>query len=73
MINPALGRLVTGEVEAYRYLPDSTQQFRDPQAVAMVMRQVGYVDVSYRLFMFGTIAIHAGQKPWSEPTVRDLT
>ena len=64
VIIPALGRFITGEMEAYRYLPDSTQQFRDPEAVAMVMRQVGYANVSYRLFMFGTIAIHAGQKPW---------
>ena len=62
-IIPALGRLVTGEMEAYRYLPDSTQQFRDPADVANVMRDVGYTNVSYRLFMFGTIAIHAGQKP----------
>jgi demethylmenaquinone methyltransferase/2-methoxy-6-polyprenyl-1,4-benzoquinol methylase len=63
VIIPALGRFVTGDVEAYRYLPDSTQQFRDPEAVAMVMRQVGYTNVTYQLFMFGTIAIHAGQKP----------
>lgn len=63
IIIPALGRLVTGEIEAYRYLPDSTQQFRDPAAVALAMNQVGYINVTYRLFMFGTIAIHAGQKP----------
>ena len=29
IVIPALGRLITGEMEAYRYLPDSTQQFRD--------------------------------------------
>jgi demethylmenaquinone methyltransferase/2-methoxy-6-polyprenyl-1,4-benzoquinol methylase len=63
IIIPALGRLITGEMEAYRYLPDSTQQFRDPLDVANLMRQVGYTNISYRLFMFGTIAIHAGQKP----------
>ena len=64
IVIPALGRLVTGEIEAYRYLPDSTQQFRDPEGVAAVMCQVGYLNVCYRLFMFGTIAIHSGQKPW---------
>ncbi len=62
-IIPTLGRLVTGEMEAYRYLPDSTQQFRDPLEVAHIMRQVGYTNISYRLLMFGTVAIHAGQKP----------
>ncbi len=65
IVIPALGRFITGEMEAYRYLPDSTQQFRTPEAVALAMRQAGCRSVSYRLFMFGTIAIHAGQKPWS--------
>ncbi|MDX1414455.1 MAG: ubiquinone/menaquinone biosynthesis methyltransferase [Candidatus Promineifilaceae bacterium] len=63
LIIPTLGRIVTGEKEAYRYLPDSTQQFRDPQSVARIMKQVGFQGVDYRLFMFGTIAIHVGQKP----------
>lgn len=65
LVIPVLGRLVTGEKEAYRYLPDSTQQFRDPQTVAQIMRQVGFLNVDYRLFMFGTIAVHVGQKPWT--------
>lgn len=60
---PTLGRWVTGEREAYRYLPDSTQMFRDPQTVADIMNQVGFENVNYRLFMFGTIAVHSGQKP----------
>jgi demethylmenaquinone methyltransferase/2-methoxy-6-polyprenyl-1,4-benzoquinol methylase len=60
---PTLGRLVTGNADAYRYLPDSTQQFRDPDSLATVMRQVGFEDVDYKLFMFGTIAVHVGQKP----------
>jgi demethylmenaquinone methyltransferase/2-methoxy-6-polyprenyl-1,4-benzoquinol methylase len=62
-IIPLLGRIVTGDAAAYRYLPDSTQQFRDPDSLAAVMCQVGLTDVSYQLFMFGTIAVHSGQKP----------
>jgi demethylmenaquinone methyltransferase/2-methoxy-6-polyprenyl-1,4-benzoquinol methylase len=62
-IIPMLGKLVTGESDAYRYLPDSTQQFQTPENLAGVMRQTGFQDVQYKLFMFGTIAIHAGQKP----------
>ena len=60
---PTLGRLITGEREAYRYLPDTTQQFRTPEDLAQIMRDTGLVDVDYRLFMFGTIAVHAGRKP----------
>lgn len=60
---PVLGRLVTGEADAYRYLPTTTQRFKTPQALAQLMRDLGFVDVNYQLFMFGTIAIHAGRKP----------
>jgi demethylmenaquinone methyltransferase/2-methoxy-6-polyprenyl-1,4-benzoquinol methylase len=61
-IIPTLGYLVTGEREAYSYLPDSTQQFQSPESLINIMRQVGFINIGYKLFMFGTIAIHAGQK-----------
>ena len=62
-LSPCLGKLITGESDAYRYLPDSTQQFKDPEALADIMRQTGLQNVEYKLFMFGTVAIHTGQKP----------
>lgn len=65
VVIPTLGRLIAGESDAYRYLPDSTQQFQHPIALADLMQQVGFVNVQYRLFMFGTIAVHVGQKPSS--------
>jgi demethylmenaquinone methyltransferase/2-methoxy-6-polyprenyl-1,4-benzoquinol methylase len=60
---PTLGRIVTGESDAYRYLPDSTQAFQGPEQLAGVMRAAGFESVSYRLFMFGTIGVHVGMKP----------
>lgn len=60
---PRLGKTITGDSDAYRYLPDSTQLFQEPDSLAAIMGQVGLVNVSYELFMFGTIAIHVGQKP----------
>jgi demethylmenaquinone methyltransferase/2-methoxy-6-polyprenyl-1,4-benzoquinol methylase len=60
---PTLGKLVTGESDAYRYLPDSTQGFQSPEQLAETMRAAGFVNVRYRLFMFGTIGVHVGQKP----------
>jgi demethylmenaquinone methyltransferase/2-methoxy-6-polyprenyl-1,4-benzoquinol methylase len=62
MVIPTLGRLITGEADAYRYLPDSTQGFQGPDELAATMRATGFVDVNYRLFMFGTIAVHVGTK-----------
>ena len=64
-IIPTLGKIVTGESDAYRYLPDSTQAFQGPEQLADTMRAAGFADVSYRLFMFGTIGIHVGAKPWA--------
>ncbi len=62
-IIPTLGKVMTGESDAYRYLPDSTQHFKTPEALARVMQEVGLAQVTFKLFMFGTIAIHVGQKP----------
>lgn len=62
-IIPLLGRLVAGDSAAYRYLPESTQQFSGPAALAALMRRAGFVEVRYQLYMFGTVAIHVGVKP----------
>ncbi len=63
VVLPTLGRLVAGSSEAYTYLPSSTRMFRSPQALADSMRALGFEEVTYRLFMLETIAIHAGRKP----------
>lgn len=60
---PTLGKLIAGSSEAYSYLPASTQQFRDPDTLAQSMKKLGFADVQYKLFMFGTIAVHVGRKP----------
>ncbi len=60
---PLIGRIVTGQSDAYQYLPSSTQKFQTPNALANTMRRVGFVGVGYRMFMFGTIAVHFGRKP----------
>ena len=60
---PNLGKLVSGNADAYRYLPDSTQAFKGPDELAQVMQETGFANVHYKIFMFGTVAIHVGQKP----------
>lgn len=60
---PLLGRLVAGDSAAYTYLPESTQAFKTPDELAAVMRSVGLEDVSYRVFMFGAMAVHVGTRP----------
>ena len=60
---PTLGKLIAPDPEAYAYLPASTLRFKHPSELADLMREAGFVDVQYRRFMFGTMAVHWGMKP----------
>jgi demethylmenaquinone methyltransferase/2-methoxy-6-polyprenyl-1,4-benzoquinol methylase len=59
---PRLGRLVTGSDLAYRYLPDSTEQFLAAEDLAERWRVAGFGQVGYRRRMLGTMALHWGTK-----------
>jgi demethylmenaquinone methyltransferase/2-methoxy-6-polyprenyl-1,4-benzoquinol methylase len=67
VVIPLLGRLVAGDGAAYTYLPESTEGFKAPDELAQVMREAGLERVTYRRFMFGTIAVHTGFRPAGEP------
>jgi demethylmenaquinone methyltransferase/2-methoxy-6-polyprenyl-1,4-benzoquinol methylase len=62
-IIPMIGTLLTGQTDAYTYLPKSTVGFKTPDELAALMRNAGFVDVQYKRFMFNTIAVHWGSKP----------
>jgi demethylmenaquinone methyltransferase/2-methoxy-6-polyprenyl-1,4-benzoquinol methylase len=59
---PLLGELVTGDREAYRYLPESARAFPDARRLAAMMSQAGLVDIRWRFFGGGTVALHVGAK-----------
>ena len=61
-IIPTLGGLLTGEKDAYRYLPETTEGFVTAEELAVRMAAVGFKKISYERYMFGTVAIHAGEK-----------
>ena len=63
VIIPLLGYLITRNRSAYRYLPESTKAFVKPEQLASIMRRAGIASVSYRRFMFGTMAVHTGLRP----------
>jgi demethylmenaquinone methyltransferase / 2-methoxy-6-polyprenyl-1,4-benzoquinol methylase len=60
---PAMGALVTGDAEAYAYLPASVRSFPDADGLAAVMGAAGLAHVRYRLFGFGAMALHVGEVP----------
>ncbi|KAF0106384.1 MAG: ubiquinone/menaquinone biosynthesis methyltransferase [Anaerolineaceae bacterium] len=62
MVIPLVGGLLAGEKSAYTYLPNSTENFLTAEALAERMSAVGFKRVGFRRRMFGTIAIHWGEK-----------
>ncbi|RMF42908.1 MAG: methyltransferase domain-containing protein, partial [Anaerolineae bacterium] len=60
---PLVGRVLTGEADAYTYLPDSTAAFLTAEDLAEHLRQAGFQQVGFHRRMFGTMAIHWGIKP----------
>jgi len=62
VVIPLMGQLVAGQPDAYRYLPESTLNFKTAEELAALMRAAGLVDVGYRRFMLGTMAVHWGTK-----------
>jgi demethylmenaquinone methyltransferase / 2-methoxy-6-polyprenyl-1,4-benzoquinol methylase len=57
---PALGRVVTGDGEAYRYLVESIRRFPHPQAFADMMRNAGFGRVGFERMAGGIVALHSG-------------
>jgi demethylmenaquinone methyltransferase/2-methoxy-6-polyprenyl-1,4-benzoquinol methylase len=62
LIIPTLGGLLTGVREAYRYLPDTTENFVTAEDLSARMAKAGFKNVKFQRLMFGTIAIHWGEK-----------
>jgi len=59
---PTLGGLLTGVKEAYQYLPETTEGFVTAEEMASRMAVVRFKKINYQRFMFGTVAIHWGEK-----------
>jgi demethylmenaquinone methyltransferase/2-methoxy-6-polyprenyl-1,4-benzoquinol methylase len=62
VIIPSLGRLITGSSDAYRYLPETTEGFVTAEELAVRMAAIGFKRINYERAMFGTVAIHWGEK-----------
>ena len=57
---PPLGRAVTGDAEAYRYLVESIRKFPRPNAFAEMIRNAGFSRVSWQRLSGGIVALHSG-------------
>jgi demethylmenaquinone methyltransferase / 2-methoxy-6-polyprenyl-1,4-benzoquinol methylase len=60
---PTLGQWITGQADAYRYLPDSTESFLEPERMVRRLMDAGFEKVGFHRLMFDTVAIYWGRKP----------
>jgi demethylmenaquinone methyltransferase / 2-methoxy-6-polyprenyl-1,4-benzoquinol methylase len=57
---PAVGKVVTGDGQPYRYLVESIRTFPKQQDFADMIAAAGFARVSYRNLTGGVVAIHSG-------------
>jgi demethylmenaquinone methyltransferase / 2-methoxy-6-polyprenyl-1,4-benzoquinol methylase len=59
---PALGRVVAGDAEPYRYLVESIVKFPNQRRFASMISEAGFRRVQYRNLSGGIAAMHSGLK-----------
>lgn len=59
---PWLGGLISGDAQAYRYLPASVSAFPGPEELSRMMEEVGFRDVHVRAMTGGIVTLHVGKK-----------
>ncbi len=57
-ILPLLGGAISGNREAYRYLPNSVARFPSPPELAARMKSAGFRDVRMVVWNFGSVVLH---------------
>lgn len=68
-IIPLLGAFIASSKTAYTYLPETTKNFKTADELMEMMIKAGFEKVSYKKYMFGTIAIHWGRKPYGKNSI----
>jgi demethylmenaquinone methyltransferase/2-methoxy-6-polyprenyl-1,4-benzoquinol methylase len=59
-----VGQLISRSRDnAYRYLPESVQEFPDGEALAERLRAHGLTNVFWKPFTFGIATLYVGTKP----------
>ena len=61
-ILPAIGRIVSGDIQAYRYLNTSVEEFPPREQFSAMLRNTGFSQVSARLLTFGVAMLYLARK-----------
>ncbi|MFH0985760.1 MAG: ubiquinone/menaquinone biosynthesis methyltransferase [Candidatus Omnitrophota bacterium] len=59
---PFIGGLLSGNLEAYRFLSGSIRHFQSPEETVRLMRAAGFRDLTTKSFSFGTATLIIGTK-----------
>ena len=60
-ILPLIGGLISGNRDAYTYLPESVRKFPNAGELAADMRTAGFSEASYEFLTGGIVALHLGR------------
>jgi demethylmenaquinone methyltransferase/2-methoxy-6-polyprenyl-1,4-benzoquinol methylase len=58
---PSIGGMLTGNRDAYTYLPESVRKFPSAPELAANMRRAGFGDVEFEYLTGGIVALHVGR------------
>ncbi len=61
-ILPRVGGAISGDREAYAYLPGSVSKFPSPAALAALMQATGFADVRIITWNFGSVVLHSARR-----------
>jgi demethylmenaquinone methyltransferase / 2-methoxy-6-polyprenyl-1,4-benzoquinol methylase len=61
-IVPLMGGLLSGDRDAYRYLPQSVAAFPDAASLAAMMRDAGFAESRWKMLGAGAVALHVAVK-----------
>ena len=56
-ILPRVGAAVSGNSEAYRYLPNSVAKFPSPSELSALMEKTGFTDIRICSWNFGSVVL----------------
>jgi len=61
-ILPRIGGAISGNADAYKYLPGSVSKFPSPPELAALMQRVGFTNVRITSWNFGSVILHSARR-----------
>ena len=62
LVLPRIGRLISRDGAAYRYLPASIDAFAKPDELVKILRQAGFVDISTVSLTYGSVCLYVARR-----------